>query len=224
MGYYINLEKISLEEYKKILKSEDLLPGRMLLKENIDNNFELLEKQGIKNVAELLDSSKTKKKLQEFSLKSSLDENYLTILIREIKSYHQPPNKLADFPELSEEVISKLEGLAIKNTAQLFEEVLTHEQRTALAQQTGVDYKTILRLTKLTDLSRIRWVNHTFAFVLYEADYDTAKKVADANYEKLYETIKQLNEQRKIYKGSIGKHDMKLCVKAAKDLSPDIKY
>jgi hypothetical protein len=67
-------------------------------------------------------------------------------------------------------------------------------------------------------------VNHTFAYVLLEAGYDTAEKVADADYQELYEKVKKLNEEREIYKGPIGVHDMKLCVDAAKDLTLDIEY
>jgi hypothetical protein len=36
--------------------------------------------------------------------------------------------------------------------------------------------------------------------------------------------LKQLNEERKLYKAHIGLHDMKLCVEAAKDVSLDIEY
>ena len=81
-----------------------------------------------------------------------------------------------------------------------------------------------MKLAKLTDLSRIRWVNHTFAYVLLEAGYDTAEKVAAADYKALYETVKTLNEEREIYKGHIGVHDMKLCVEAAEDVSLEIEY
>ncbi len=56
-----------------------------------------------------------------------------------------------------------------------------------------------------------------------EAEYDTAKKVADADYKKMYEKIRQLNKERELYKGNIGAHDMKLCVEAAQGLDFDIE-
>ena len=67
-------------------------------------------------------------------------------------------------------------------------------------------------------------MNHTFAFVLFESGYDTAKKVASSDYKKLYDTIIKLNEERNIYIGHIGLHDMKLCVEAARDLALEIEY
>ncbi len=224
MGYYIDLTKISLNKYKEILKSADLLPGRIILKDNLDSNFEVLESEGIKNVDEILRVLKNKKCIRDFALNSELEEEYLTILVREIKSYQPKPNKLKDFPGVSETDAVKLEGIQIKNTVQLFDKVTTKLKRDEISKQTGVDEVELLRITKLTDLSRIRWVNHTFAFVLFEAGYDTVAKVANADSEKLYHDVKLLNKERNLYNAHIGLHDMKLCIEAAKDVSLDIYY
>ncbi len=224
MGYYIDLTKISLSKYKKILKSADLLPGRMILKNNIDSNFEVLKRKGIKNVDEILRLLKNKKSIYDFAINSELEEEYLTILVREIKSYQPKPNKISDFPGVSETDVVKLEGIQIKNTVQLFDKVTTKQMRDEISRQTGIDEIELLRITKLTDLSRIRWVNHTFAFVLFEAGYDTVEKVAKADFEKLYHDIKLLNDERKLYNAHIGLHDIKLCVEAAKDVSLEIDY
>ena len=224
MGYYIDLENISIDNYKEILKSADLLPSRMILKSSIDYNFDLIKKQNVRNIDELMKMLKNKRKLQDFSKQSGLNEDYLTILIREIKSYRQNPNKIKNFPGIADDVILKFENIGIKNTLQLFDKVLTSKSRLEISKQTGIDENEVLKITKLTDLSRIRWVNHTFAYVLFEAKYDTVEKVANADYKDLYETVKRLNEDRKIYKGHIGLHDMKLCVEAAKDVSLKIEY
>ena len=111
--------------------------------------------------------------------------------------------------------------MGIRNTLQLFDKILTPQSRRAFSQQTGIRESKVLRLAKLTDLSRIRWVNHTFAYVLLEAGYDRTENVARADYKDLYEKVKKLNEEREIYKGHIGLHDMKLCVEAARDVSLD---
>ena len=87
-----------------------------------------------------------------------------------------------------------------------------------------MDEDAILRLAKLTDLSRIRWVNHTFAYVLLEAGYDTLEKVTQADPVKLYEEIKDLNTRREVYRGHIGRHDMELLVDLAKDVPQVIVF
>ena len=223
MGYYIDLENMSIDEYKKILKDADLIPSWMILKENIVKNLDIIKKQNIRNLDELKKVLKTKDKVQEFSKQSSLPEKYLTVLRRVINGYHPKPNRFKDFTCISEDIVVKLEASGFKNTLQLYEEILTNKKRNELAGKTGINKNEIIKLSKLTDLSRIRWVNHTFAYVLLEAGYNTAENVANTDYNKMYETIKQLNKKREIYKGNIGAHDMKLCVEAAKGLDFEIE-
>lgn len=224
MGYYIDLEKISIDKYKRILKVADLIPSRMILKENIDENLEILKKHKFQNLDELQKALKNKHKLQELSNQFGISVRYLEVLRAEINGYRQKPNRIKDFACIDEDIVHKLEALGLENTFKLYEEVLTTEKRNELSKRTGIDQNEIIKLTKLTDLSRIRWVNHTFAYVLLEAGYDTAKKVAEADYNEMYKTIKQLNEEKEIYKGNIGAHDMKLCVRSAQGLDFDIEY
>ncbi len=223
MGYDIDVSKISIEEYKDIIESSHLIPSWAMLKENIEH-LDTIKKQGIHNLLELQKILKRKDQLLEFSIQSGLPEPYLNVVRRMINGYIRKPNRIKDFPETSEEIISKLEKKGIKNTRHLFEKIITQADRAQLSKQTGISTKEILRLTKLTDLSRIRWVNHTFAYVLYEAGYDTLEKTANANPDVLYKEIKQLNAERNIYAAHIGVNDMKMLVESAKRLPFEIKY
>ncbi len=224
MGYYADLTKISIDQYKEELKSKDLIPSRLPLRDNIDNNFKLIKKQNIRNMDELYNILKNKKKLADFSDKSGIATDYLQLLIRKINGLRQKPNRIKDFPSITEELVLKLEKIKVKNTLQLFDRIITPESRRELKEQTGIDDTDLLKMTKLTDLSRIQWVNHTFAYVLHEAGFDTTEKVAQADFNKLYKTIKNLNKEREIYKGNIGLHDMKICVEAAQYLPLDVVY
>jgi len=224
MGYHINLSKIGIDQYQEMLESKALVPSRLLLRDHIGSRFEQIKGQGITNLKELLDSLKNKKKLKEFSEKANLSEEYLTILNREIKSKLSKPNKFRDFAILEEDVISRLEKQGVKNSKHIFEKVLTPQNRKDFSTQTGIDEANILKLTQLTDLSRIRWVNHTFALVLYKTGYDTAKKVAEADFGEMYERILELNKKENLYKGNIGLKDMKMTVEAAQEVPLDIVY
>jgi len=53
-------------------------------------------------------------------------------------------------------VVLKLENIGIKNTLQLFDKILTSKNRVEISKQTGIDENEVLKITKLTDLSRIR--------------------------------------------------------------------
>jgi hypothetical protein len=224
MGYYIDLKNISIDKYKEILKTAELIPSWKILEKDIDKNLDIIEKNNIKNLDELLIALNDKNKVQEFSKQSGLQEEYLAVLKRVVNGYRQKPNKMKDFTCLAEDTVAKLEKLGIKNTLQLYDMVLTDEKRETLSNKIEIGRDEIMRVTKLTDLSRIRWVNHTFAYVLFEAGYDTAEKVAKADYQELYKTIKEFNEERKIYNAHIGVRDMKMVVEAAKDLDFEIEY
>lgn len=224
MGYYIDLSLISIEEYKNKLKNKILIPSRLILREKIDERFKYFKEVGIKSVLDLLQSLKKKEKFEALSEVPILSKEYLTILLREIKSLHPEPNKFSDITGIPNDVITKLEKYGIKNTAQLFDKVLTKESRKETARLIQIDDISIFELTKLTDISRIQWVNSTFARILYESGYDTTEKVSKANYEELYESIKMINAEKRLYKGNIGLNDMKICVEAAKDVSLDIQY
>ncbi len=224
MGYYIDLKSISIDKYKEILKSADLIPSRMILKENTNDNLDIIKSHNIQNLDVLQKNLKDKKKLQEFSKQFGISARFLEVLRAEINGYLQKPNRIKDFSCVDEDIILRLEKLELKNTLKLYGEVLTQEKRKDLSKKTGISEKDIMQLTKLTDLSRIRWVNHTFAYVLLEAGFDTAEKVANADYKEMYEIIKQLNKERKIYNAHIGAHDMKLCIESAKSLDLEIEY
>ena len=224
MPYYIDLKEIGLDEFQKKLVENELLPSRLILREKLAERFASFKKASIKNLFELQQLLKKKEKLVEFAKTSGLPEAYLTILIREINSLQPKPSNFKDFQHLFNDVILKLEKLGIKNTFQLFDKVITHKSRKELAKLAAISDDEILVLTKLSDLSRIRWVGNTFAWVLFSSGFDSVEKVANADYKNLYKTILEMNKDKKYYKGQIGLNDMKLLVNAAKELKLDIEY
>jgi len=224
MGYYIDLKCISIDKYRGVLKKSEFIPSWKVLEKDIDKNLDLVKKQNINNLDELLIALKDKNKIHDFSKQSGLPENYLAVLKRVVNGYRQKPNRVKDFSCIAEDVAGKLEILGLKNTLKLYEKILTNENRNELSQKTGISKDEIMKLTKLTDLSRIRWVNHTFAYVLLESGYDTVEKVANADYKELYETVKQLNKEREIYNAHIGERDMKMIIESARELDIEVEY
>ncbi|MCK5016629.1 MAG: DUF4332 domain-containing protein [Candidatus Peribacteraceae bacterium] len=224
MSYYIDLSKITIDQYKKILKQTDLLPSWKILGENIDENLNIIIKHNINNMFDLQTALKNKKRVQEFSAQSGLSEKYLTVLRRVVNGYQPKPNNFKDFPDISEDILIRLDAIGIKNTLQLYEEIITPECRDEFSKKTGIEINDVLRITQFTDLSRIRWVNHTFAYVLMEAGFVTAEIIAKTEPKDLYFEVKNLNEKRKIYKANIGVNDMKLVIESAKGLDIEIEY
>ena len=224
MGYYIDLEKIAIDDYKTKLETAYLPPSRLILKEKLDERIGYFKSIGIKNVKELIQLLKKRDKLAELSKVDCLSGDYLTILLRELNSTLPKPNKIAEFPGISKDTIDKLEKIGIKNTEKLYDKVLTKSDRQKLAGSTGISDKEILELTKLTDLSRIKWVGVTFARMLYDLEVDTVEKASKSDPVDLHTRINQLNKEKRIYKGQIGLNDMKIFENAAKEIPLEIEY
>ncbi|MBN1184824.1 MAG: DUF4332 domain-containing protein [Bacteroidales bacterium] len=224
MCYYIDLSKISISAFKEKIKEADLLPSQKILREKLDERFSIIEKNGITNMLELQTVLKTKEKVKAFAQKSTIVEDFLNILRREVNSYHPNPNNIRDFPGINIDVAAKLERAGIKHTLHLFERIRTKSNRTELATELNIDNKILYDLAKLTDLSRIKWVGPIFARLLFESGFDTAEKVSMADYRQLYKTVIEINNDKKYYRGKFGENDMKLCVKVAVDVPKIIEF
>ncbi|HBZ67241.1 MAG TPA: DUF4332 domain-containing protein [Bacteroidales bacterium] len=224
MGYYIDLEKISIDDYRIKLESEYLPPSRMILKDKLDEQFGYFKSTGIKNVKGLIQLLKKKDKFAELSKIDCLSADYLTILLRELNSTLPKPNKIADFIEIAKETISNLEKIGISNTEQLYDKVIKKSERQKLADSTRINYQDILALTKLADLSRIKWVGVTYAQMLYDLGVDTVEKVSEADPIDLHTRINQMITEKNIFKGVIGLNDVKILIESASDLPGEIEY
>ncbi|BDZ69883.1 DUF4332 domain-containing protein [Methanobacterium petrolearium] len=196
--YHIDLEKFPLNRFKKELSESELIPSRKILKEKINERFEILENNGIGNLQDLKVSLKTPKKTREFAGKSGLPEDYLLILRREVNSYTPNPVNLEKFPGVEKETVNKLKSVGIKNTAHLFKKVKTPEDRIKLAAELEIPEEEILELAKLTDLSRIKWVGPVSARIFLDSGIDTVEKVSEADAGSFYKKLVELN-QKKVY-------------------------
>jgi hypothetical protein len=224
MGYYSDLASISIDSYKTKLESAYLPPSRMILKERMDERFDYFKSVGINNLQELIQTLKKKDLYAELSKVNCLSGDYLKILLRELNSIHPKPNKIKEFAGIPPDTVSSLEQIGIKNTFQLFDKIKNAKERKELAESTGIADSEILELTKLTDLSRIKWVGVTFARMLYDLGIDTVEKASMADSIDLHKRINQINKEKNIYRGQIGLNDIKIFVNAAKEVPLEIKY
>lgn len=224
MGYYIDLERITIDDYRTKLELAYLPPSRMILKDRLDERFGYFNSIGIKNVKELIQLLKRSDKFAELLNVDCLMGDYLTILLRELNSTLPKPNKIADFTCVSKNTIEKLEKIGVKNTEILYGKVITKLQRQALAELAGVDYQDILGLTKLADLSRIKWVGVTYAQILYNLGVDTVEKVSNSDAVDLHVKINQFIKENNVFKGQIGINDIKILIETASEIPFEIEY
>lgn len=224
MGYYIDLEKIPIDDYRIKLESAYLPPSRLMLKDRLDERFGYFKSMGIKNVKELTQLLKRKDKFAELSKFDYFSGDYLTILLRELNSTLPKPNKIADFTEIAKETIDKLEKIGITNTEKLYNKVIKKSDRQKLVESNGINHLDIMALTKLADLSRIKWVGVTYAQLLYNLGTDTVEKVSKSDPIDLHARINHLIKERNLFKGAIGLNDVKILIGSASELPLEIEY
>ncbi len=224
MSYYIDFKSIPIKEFKEKLETSEMLPSRRILQEKASEIFPVFEKMGIEEVQQLYDHMRTKPRMKEFVAQAGIDQDYLVVLLRELNSYRPKPSVLSDFRQIPDEVIEGLLIEKIKNTRDLYLHVLDDQSRKNLAEQTNIDLHWIERLTSLTDLCRVKWVNHTFADVLFALGHDQLRKLQVADPKELHEQINELNRVERYYNAHIGLHDVELCVQAANEITSDITW
>jgi hypothetical protein len=79
-----------------------------------------------------------------------------------------------------------------------------------------LDIETLIVFFQLSDLTRIQWVNHTFARMLHDAGYIKPVMIAEADPVEMQSHLAELNSKAKYFKGQIGLRDIKRVVQAAR--------
>ncbi|MPM66647.1 hypothetical protein SDC9_113557 [bioreactor metagenome] len=196
MKYNLDLDSLSVQAYKELLKAQNLLPGRKILLHDIDQNFVLFENRGINTIAQLRKSLSTPQKIASFSADSGISEDYLVILKRETGSLEQKPVPIANFPGINPSLISALNGAGIKTSKDYFEK-----------NQSASD-----ELYCLCDLVRINGIGPVAAKALLEAGYKSVSDVACADAAVMHAKISKVNEIKQYYKAKLGLKDMQFCI------------
>lgn len=196
MKYTLDLELLSVQEYKALLKKQNLLPGRRILWQDIEEKFAAFEGKGIKTVAQLKKNLSTPAKMSDIEVASGISEEYLVILKREIGSLEQKPVPLSGFPGIAPSLLAKLGVVGLKTSKDYWE-----------SKQDFSD-----ELFCLCDLVRINGVGPIAARAFHEAGYRSASDVAAADAAVMLEKVSAVNEAQHYYKAKLGLKDMQFCI------------
>ena len=222
--YHIDLKKISISKFRKILETAELVPSRRILQEKTAEKFELLQKLGAQSMYDVALLLKTPKERAETAKKTGISEDYLTILKREIGSYLPKPVAFAKFPGLCDSLLAKLERAGIKNTKQLYAKGKTKRDRKTLCKRIGIDEEQMMELVKLTDLSRIKWIGPVFSRIFYASGFDTAEKIAAAEATSLFGRLVDINRKHNFVRANFTENDAGLVIEAARIVPKSIEY
>lgn len=219
MSYYIDEEKVSLDNLQKRIEETDLVPSRILLLEKIDERFVKLKEHGFYTLEDLRKGLKNKKNIPTLSMKTGINHDYLVLLRREIESYFPKPFQLSSFDWFLQKDIAKLETLGYKNSVLLFEALNSSEKKTEITNDHEFEPEFIESIHTLLDLTRIQWVSPNFARMLVSAGYTNAKMISTADPDDLCSKLDKMNKDNKYFKGKIGLRDIKRLVRAASYVS-----
>ena len=203
MPYSMDVSRLSLMEYRELLKTQNLLPGRRILWENIDGNFERIGQEGIADIAQLKKRLATPEKIAALAAATGVPEEYLNILKREAGSLEQKPVPIASFPGLTEATVSGLHAKGIKTSKDYYESGLAD----------------FAELSCLCDLVRINGVGAVAARAFYEAGFRSVTEVAHADAADMLQKVSAVNEQKGYYKAKLGVKDMHFCIDFARLLT-----
>ena len=212
INYHLDLKKYSLNDFKELLNNYYLVKSRKLLLDNIDEKFEKIENQNIKNIDELNKILKNKSKIENLADKTSIDIQYLTILKREINSYLPNPTPLKKLENVSDTLINKLSKHKINNTKHVIEKLSKKKERKNFALENDIDYEELTTICKYSDLARIGGIGPTFIKILYEADIDSVDIFIKTPHKDMIERVNKLIKEKSYYRGSLGNDDIEYCI------------
>lgn len=206
--YMPDISNLGLEDFKNELKTGRLLPSRKPLLNDIERKFSLIEQAGINNAGSLKDELNSSKKLSRLAKETGISEDYLKLLKREVNSLLPTPIKFVNVPNISEEIVKQLNALDIVDTENLFPYVTDPNNRQKFKNLSGFSIEEILWLTKLVDVSRIKWVGPKLARLIVDTEYDTVKKLSGADPEKVLNAFNKAKDKNKAYQGALGIDDI----------------
>lgn len=131
---------------------------------------------------------------------------------------------IADLDGIDQETIAALKSVGIRTTAKLLEAAKDVKGRQALAEQTGVSQKQLLRWANMADRMRVRGLGRDYARLLPEVGVDTVRELKYRNPARLAQAMAELNRKRKLVRFLPSEKAVVRWIEHAKKLSPKITY
>ena len=132
--------------------------------------------------------------------------------------------KIIDIEGIGDVYAEKLIAAGINKVSELLEKCAAPKGRKALAEETGISEKLILRWTNHADLFRINGVGPQFAELLEAAGVDTVKEFRHRVAENLQPKLEETNAAKNICNRVPAVSEIKKMIDQAKELEPKMTY
>ena len=222
--YSIDLDQISLDEFKTILTTIDLLPGRRILLDNLSEVVERLKEDGIGHLAVLQKTLKNKHRYSELAKAWSVSVDYITVLNREINSYVSKPVSISELDVFSRTDIEHLAQEGIKTTRDLYVQCLTKTARRALSARLSLSGDQLEIALELADLLRINGVGPVYAKILREIGIRSASNYRETASQDILERYLRANDEKGYTKVRLSIDDVEYCKRFCDKLPNEIEW
>ena len=118
----------------------------------------------------------------------------------------------------------KLQAAGVKTTEDLLEKCAAKKGRAALAEETGISEKLILKWTNHADLFRINGIAGQFAELLEAAGVDTVKELRHRVAANLYAKMVEINDQKNLVNRVPVESELQKMIDIAKELPAVMTY
>jgi predicted flap endonuclease-1-like 5' DNA nuclease len=131
---------------------------------------------------------------------------------------------IADLDGIEPGVAAKLKSVGIRSTRRLLEAAKDPKGRKALAEKTGINEKSVLRIANMADRMRIKGVGEEYAELLAAAGVDTVRELRYRNPANLAEKMAAANKQHKLVRLLPSEKAIGRWIDDAKKLPLKIRY
>jgi predicted flap endonuclease-1-like 5' DNA nuclease len=118
----------------------------------------------------------------------------------------------------------QLEEIGIRTPQQLLDQGATPKGRTDIADRSGISTHLILEWVNHVDLYRINGVGSEYADLLEAAGVDTVVELAQRNAQNLYDTLVEVNQEKRLVRRLPSASQVGEWVQQAKNLPRVIQY
>ena len=132
--------------------------------------------------------------------------------------------KIIDIEGIGDVYAEKLIAAGINKVNELLEKCAAPKGRKALAEETGISEKLILKWTNHADLFRINGVGPQFAELLEAAGVDTVKEFRHRVAENLQPKLEETNAAKNICNRVPAVSEIQKMIDQAKELEPKMTY
>ena len=132
--------------------------------------------------------------------------------------------KIIDIEGVGEAYAEKLIAAGVTTTDALLEKCAAPAGRKALAEETGISDKLILKWTNHADLIRLHGVGPQFAELLEAAGVDTVKELKHRVAANLQAKMEEVNAEKNLVNRVPSEKELAKMIAEAKELSAVVEY